>query len=56
VAQQKLDAGAGDAGFYDAKIGTARFFADHMLSQASGLRIAIIDGSAGVMALSAEQF
>jgi len=56
VAQQKLDAGSGDASFYGAKIGTARFFADHMLSQASGLRSSIIDGSAGVMALSAEQF
>jgi alkylation response protein AidB-like acyl-CoA dehydrogenase len=56
VAQQKLDAGEGDASFYEAKIGTARFFADHMLTQSSGLRIAIIDGSAGVMALRAEQF
>jgi hypothetical protein len=56
VAQKKLDAGTGDAGFYDAKIGTVRFFADHILAQASGLRIAIIDGSAGVMALTAEQF
>ncbi|HAT29481.1 MAG TPA: acyl-CoA dehydrogenase [Janthinobacterium sp.] len=56
VAQQKLDAGDGDQAFYSAKIGTARFFADHMLSQASGLRHAIIDGSAGVLALSEEQF
>ncbi|MET3130861.1 alkylation response protein AidB-like acyl-CoA dehydrogenase [Oxalobacteraceae bacterium GrIS 1.11] len=56
VAQQKLDAGDGDQGFYGAKIGTARFFADHILSQASGLRTAIIDGSAGVLALSVDQF
>jgi hypothetical protein len=56
VAQQKLDAGEGDAGFYKAKIATARFFADHILSQASGLRIAIVDGSAGVLALSEDQF
>jgi hypothetical protein len=35
VAQHKLDAGEGDAGFYKAKIATARFFADHILSQAS---------------------
>jgi alkylation response protein AidB-like acyl-CoA dehydrogenase len=56
VAQHKLDAGEGDAGFYKAKIATARFFADHILSQASGLRIAIIDGSAGVLALSEDQF
>lgn len=56
IAQQKLDANEGDAGFYKAKIATARFFADHILSQSSGLRTAIIDGSAGVLALSEDQF
>jgi butyryl-CoA dehydrogenase len=56
IAQRKLDANDGDAGFYKAKIATARFFADHILSQSSGLRTAIIDGSAGVLALSEEQF
>ena len=56
IAQQKLEAGEGDASFYKAKIATARFFADHILSQASGLRTAIIDGSAGVLALSEDQF
>jgi 3-(methylthio)propanoyl-CoA dehydrogenase len=56
IARQKLDAGDGDAKFYQAKIGTARFFADHILSQAAGLRSAIVDGSAGVMALGEEQF
>jgi hypothetical protein len=56
VANDKLAAGDGDTAFYSAKIGTARFFADHILSQASGLRSAIIDGSAGVLALSEEQF
>ncbi len=56
IAEQKLAAGAGDAGFYRAKIGTARFFADHYLVQASGYRAAITEGSAGVMALTEEQF
>ena len=56
VARQKLDAGAGDAAFYRAKIATARFFADHVLSQADGLRQAIVEGSAGVLALDVEQF
>jgi alkylation response protein AidB-like acyl-CoA dehydrogenase len=56
IAQQKLDAGEGDAAFYSAKIATARFFADHILSQASGLRTAIVDGSAGVLALGEDQF
>ncbi|MDB5933678.1 MAG: acyl-CoA dehydrogenase, partial [Massilia sp.] len=56
VAQQKLDAGDGDAAFYRAKIATARFFADHILSQAPGLRSAIVDGSGSVLALAEEQF
>ena len=56
VAEQKLKAGEGDASFYQAKIVTARFFADHFLSQASGYRTAIIEGSKGVLALSEEQF
>ena len=56
AAHRHLQAGAGDADFYSAKIGTARFFADHYLSQASGMQQAIVHGSAGVMALSEEQF
>jgi 3-(methylthio)propanoyl-CoA dehydrogenase len=56
VAQQKLQAGEGDAQFYKAKIATARFFADHLLSQAAAYRAAIIDGGASVMALSEDQF
>lgn len=56
VAQQKLQAGDGDASFYKAKIATARFFADHILSAAQGLRSSIVDGSAGVLAMSEDQF
>lgn len=56
VAQRKLQAGDGDAAFYKAKIATARFFADHVLSQAGSLRTAIVDGSAGVLALDVDQF
>ena len=56
VAQQKLDAGEGDAAFLRAKITTARFFADHFLSQADGLRHSITEGSAGVLGLDEEQF
>jgi 3-(methylthio)propanoyl-CoA dehydrogenase len=56
VAQGKLDAGEGDAAFMRAKIATARFFADHILSQADGLRHAIVNGSAGVLALTDDQF
>ena len=56
VAERKLKAGEGDAMFYQAKIATARFFADHVLSQAEGYRSSIIDGSAGVLALHEDQF
>jgi 3-(methylthio)propanoyl-CoA dehydrogenase len=56
IAKQKLAAGEGDAAFLRAKIVTARFFADHILSQAEGLRTAIVDGSAGVLALPEDQF
>jgi 3-(methylthio)propanoyl-CoA dehydrogenase len=42
--------GAASAAFYRAKIETARFYADHVLSQAPGLAHVIIEGSAGVLA------
>ncbi|MBF8179306.1 MAG: acyl-CoA dehydrogenase [Burkholderiaceae bacterium] len=56
IAQAKLDAGSGDAKFYQAKIATARFFADYFLSQAVAYRSAIVSGSAGVLALDEAQF
>ena len=46
----------GDAAFLKAKVGTARFFADHFLSQVPGLRDAIVEGAPGVLALAEEQF
>ena len=56
IAQQHLEDSADDAPFYEAKITTARFFADHIVSQSSGLRSAIVDGSAGVLGLRQDQF
>ncbi len=56
VAEQRLAAKEGDAAFYQAKIGTSRFYADHILAQAPGLRNTVMRGAAGVMALSEEQF
>ncbi|MGE5622845.1 MAG: acyl-CoA dehydrogenase [Bacillota bacterium] len=56
VAERKLQAGEGDAKFYQAKIATARFFADYFLSQAAAYRAAIVEGSAGVLALAEDQF
>jgi acyl-CoA dehydrogenase len=56
VARQRLSEGKGDKSFYEAKIKTARFYADHILTQAPGLRNTIVHGAAGVMALAEEQF
>jgi len=56
VARQRLSEGKGNKSFYEAKIKTARFYADHVLTQAPGLRNAIVHGAAGVMALAEDQF
>ena len=56
AAQRKFANSEGDKNFLEAKIATARFFADHSLSRASGLRDAIVQGAPGVMALAEEQF
>ncbi len=55
IAQAKIDAGNSDP-FYAAKVVTARFYADHVLSQAAGLASSIIDGAEGVLALAEEMF
>ncbi|HEV7477556.1 MAG TPA: acyl-CoA dehydrogenase [Burkholderiales bacterium] len=47
---------SGDSNFYQAKIKTARFYAEHVLVQASGLRDTVVKGAGGVMALSEDQF
>jgi alkylation response protein AidB-like acyl-CoA dehydrogenase len=56
IAEKKLAAKEGDSSFLSAKISTARFFADHLLSQAPGLSATVAQGAASVMALSDEQF
>ncbi|TAK41739.1 MAG: acyl-CoA dehydrogenase [Betaproteobacteria bacterium] len=56
ISERKLAANEGDAAFYSAKIVTARFFGDHVLSQAAGLRDTVVNGSGAVMALSEDQF
>jgi len=45
-----------DNSFHEAKIVTARFYADHVLVQAPGLRDTVVKGSAAVMALGEDQF
>jgi alkylation response protein AidB-like acyl-CoA dehydrogenase len=44
------DRSSADAGFYQAKISTARFYADHVLSQAPGLAHSVIHGAAAALA------
>jgi acyl-CoA dehydrogenase len=56
AAQRQLAEGSGEKGFLTAKIVTARFFADHVLAQAPGLRDAVVQGASGVLALSESQF
>ena len=45
-----------DTAFMQAKITTARFYADHILSRAPGVRDAIVEGAEAVTALSADAF
>ncbi|GAC1406410.1 MAG: acyl-CoA dehydrogenase [Candidatus Velthaea sp.] len=55
VSAEKIAAGSSDD-FYKAKIKTARFYADHVLSQALWLKYEIVNGSESVMALTDDQY
>jgi acyl-CoA dehydrogenase len=55
ASQRQIDAGTTDA-FYQNKIHTARFYADHVLSQASGLSYTVVNGASGAWALDDEAF
>jgi 3-(methylthio)propanoyl-CoA dehydrogenase len=53
ISGQRLGAAKGsgaEAAFYEAKIQTARFYTDYVLSQASGLSHSILHGAAGALA------
>jgi alkylation response protein AidB-like acyl-CoA dehydrogenase len=53
ISRRRLAAGDGkgaDAGFHEAKICTACFYADHVLPQASGLAHSVVHGAAGALA------
>jgi len=56
AASAALAAGGGDTRFYEAKLVTARFYAERFLPDASGLRRKIEAGSETVMALDPELF
>jgi 3-(methylsulfanyl)propanoyl-CoA dehydrogenase len=47
---------SGDDSFHKAKIATVRFYADHVLVQAPALANTVVNGAAGVLALSEDQF
>jgi len=47
---------AEDPGFHDARIATAHFFAEHILSQASALRDAVVGGASPVNTFPEAQF
>jgi 3-(methylthio)propanoyl-CoA dehydrogenase len=55
VAEKAVAAGT-DVAFMQAKLTTARFYADHILSQAPGVRDAIVDGADSVTALALDAF
>ncbi|MBX3641434.1 MAG: acyl-CoA dehydrogenase [Rubrivivax sp.] len=56
VAETQLKAGEGDAAFLKAKVTTAVFYADHILSRVPGTRDAIVEGADSVTALALESF
>ena len=47
---------SGDRPFLEAKLATARFYADHLLVQAPGLRDTVVKGGGAVMAVPEDQF
>jgi len=55
IAQDQLAAG-NDAAFMKAKIATARFYAEHLLTRVPGQRDAVVEGADSVTALALEGF
>jgi alkylation response protein AidB-like acyl-CoA dehydrogenase len=55
VAQTQIAAG-NEVAFMQAKITTARFYADHMLTKAAGMRDSIVEGADSVTALPLDAF
>jgi hypothetical protein len=56
IAAERLKSGDPDAAFLQAKLATARFFAESLLPHADALARSITDGGGAVLALTAEQF
>jgi hypothetical protein len=55
VAEKAIVAGD-DVAFMQAKVTTARFYADHLLAKAGGLRDSIVEGAESVTALPLDAF
>ena len=56
VAERELAAGNEDAAFLQAKVTTARFYADHILTRVPGLRDSIVAGHAAVNDMALDAF
>ena len=56
AAETALDAGDGERAFLEAKVATARFYAEHLLAKAAGLRDSIVEGADSVTAMALESF
>jgi hypothetical protein len=56
IAEEQLANAGGDAAFFKAKIATARFYAEHILSKVPATRDAIVEGADSVTALALEAF
>jgi len=56
VAQARLEDPGADHDFLEAKLVTARFYAEHVLPQASSLAREVTSGAASVLALDPARF
>jgi hypothetical protein len=56
IAEDQLADGKGDAAFLKAKIATAHFYSEHLLTKVPGLRDSVVDGGDAVTALALDSF
>ena len=56
VARRMLDRGEGDAGFLAAKLKTARFYADHLLTRVAGLKEIVLSGASAVLEFPEDRY
>ncbi len=56
AAQASLDAETGDPAFYNAKLASARFYAENILPQAAGLIAPVCQGHRAVLEFAEDSF